>query len=156
MLNAEKMLAYFSQIRRVYAEELKRRLKMGNFSPNEISILILLANNSTVTTSSQLGFLLGVSKGLVSRSVDTLIGKGYLETKKDSDDGRIRHLLLTEAADQAVRSMKKEIEEINETILKGISVEEIDQMEATMQKIIACFKEKERVDICETENVKRS
>lgn len=154
MLNAEKMLAYFSQIRRVYAEELKRRLKMGNFSPNEISILILLANNSTVTTSSQLGFLLGVSKGLVSRSVDTLIAKGYLETKKDRDDGRVRHLFLTEAADQAVRSMKKEIEEINETILKGISVEEINQMEATMQKIIACFKE--RVDICETENVKRS
>lgn len=153
MRSVEEMLAYFSQIRRFYAEELNRRLKMNDFSPNEISILILLTNNSSVSTSSQLGFLLGVSKGLVSRSVDALIGKGYLEVKKDSGDGRIRRLLLTEAAKPIVEVMKKEIGEINESLFDGITGEEINQMEATMQKIIARFTERE--DICEAENVKR-
>mgnify|MGYP000709258464 CR=1 FL=1 len=47
-----------------------------NFSPNEISILIVLKNNSTITTSTELKVVLGVSKTLISRSVDSLEKKG--------------------------------------------------------------------------------
>ena len=38
----EEMLGYFNQIRRVYANELNLKFANENFSPNEISILILL------------------------------------------------------------------------------------------------------------------
>lgn len=41
----EEMLGYFNQIRRVYANELNLKFTNENFSPNEISILILLSNN---------------------------------------------------------------------------------------------------------------
>ncbi|WRK54270.1 hypothetical protein SD457_04520 [Coprobacillaceae bacterium CR2/5/TPMF4] len=73
--NLETMLNYFTQIRRYYANELNKRLKDINLSPNEISILILLSNNHFITTSSQLVVLLGVSKGLISRSIDALVKK---------------------------------------------------------------------------------
>ena len=48
--NLETMLNYFTQIRRYYANELNKRLKDINLSPNEISILILLSNNHFITT----------------------------------------------------------------------------------------------------------
>lgn len=50
----EEMLGYFNQIRRVYANELNLKFTNENFSPNEISILILLSNNPSINTSSQL------------------------------------------------------------------------------------------------------
>ena len=61
MVNVETMLSYFNQIRKFYANELNERLKGENFSPNEISILILLSNNKTINTSSALRLVLGVS-----------------------------------------------------------------------------------------------
>lgn len=73
--NVESMLGYFSQIRRVYANEINLRFQNENFSPNEISILILLSNNESINTSSQLRLILGVSKGLVSRSIDSLLSR---------------------------------------------------------------------------------
>ena len=45
----EEMLGYFNQIRRVYANELNLKFTNENFSPNEISILILLSNNPSST-----------------------------------------------------------------------------------------------------------
>lgn len=57
----EEMLGYFNQIRRVYANELNLKFTNENFSPNEISILILLSNNPSINTSSQLCTILGVS-----------------------------------------------------------------------------------------------
>ena len=69
----EEMLGYFNQIRRVYANELNLKFTNENFSPNEISILILLSNNPSINTSSQLCTILGVSKGLISRSIDALV-----------------------------------------------------------------------------------
>ena len=56
----EEMLGYFNQIRRVYANELNLKFTNENFSPNEISILILLSNNPSINTSSQLCTILGV------------------------------------------------------------------------------------------------
>ena len=133
--NVESMLGYFSQIRRVYANELNLRFKDENFSPNEISILILLSNNTTINTSSQLTMVLGVSKGLVSRSIESLTSRGLVRCEKDPADKRIQRILLTEAARHFIVRLKKEIQEINEELLAGISEEEMVQMEATFQKI---------------------
>ena len=70
--NVETLLNYFSQVRRYYALALNSRFADEDLSPSEISILLMLANNPSVTTATQLCVLLGVSKGLISRSVDNL------------------------------------------------------------------------------------
>ena len=57
----EAMLGYFTQIRQVYAGELNRRFEKEKFSPNEMSVLILLSNNRTIDTASQMRVVLGVS-----------------------------------------------------------------------------------------------
>ena len=100
----------------------------------------MLSNNQSITTSAQLYVLLGVSKGLVSRSVEHLISSGYLLSKRDEDDRRIVHLYLSEEGQQIVCRINKEVTKINEKLLADISEEEIEQMEKTMTKIIDRFK----------------
>lgn len=138
----EAMLGYFNQIRQVYANELNKKVAQEKFSPNEMSVLILLSNNKTINTASQLKVILGVSKGLVSRSVEALAEKGLVDCRQDERDRRIQRIYLTERAQPLVVRMKSEIEKINEAFLAGISQEEIDQMEETMTKILDRFTEK--------------
>lgn len=138
----EAMLGYFNQIRQVYANELNKKVAQEKFSPNEMSVLILLSNNKTINTASQLKVILGVSKGLVSRSVESLVEKGLVDCRQDERDRRIQRIYLTERAQPLVVRMKSEIEKINEAFLDGISQEEIDQMEETMTKILDRFTEK--------------
>lgn len=141
--NVETMLSYFSQIRRVYAQEIHLRFKDENFSPNEISILILLSNNTSINTSSQLTLILGVSKGLISRSIDSLLSRGLIVCLPDTKDKRIQRIQLTKEATPLLLRLQKEIEQINEILLQDISQEEISQMETTMLKIIERFKKRE-------------
>ena len=138
----EAMLGYFNQIRQVYANELNKKVAQEKFSPNEMSVLILLSNNKTINTASQLKVILGDSKGQVSRSVEALAEKGLVDCRQDERDRRIQRIYLTERAQPLVVRMKSEIEKINEAFLDGISQEEIDQMEETMTKILDRFTEK--------------
>ena len=96
--NVENLLSSFAKIRRFYANELQNKLEKENLTPNEISILILLSNNPSVTTSSQLVYFLQVSKGLVSRSIDGLVKKGLIQCVQDDKDRRVQRIVLTPAS----------------------------------------------------------
>ena len=121
----EEMLGYFNQIRRVYANELNLKFTNENFSPNEISILIL-----------------GVSKGLISRSIDVLVEKGYIICAKDDADKRIQRLSFSPQAAPVIQKLNEEVTKMNNEVLQDISKEELQQVEATMTKILTRFKER--------------
>ena len=139
MKNVESALNYLSQIRRVYAERLNIKFGGESFSPNEISVLILLSNNKTINTGGKLTTVLGVSKGLVSRSLASLERKRLIEIRCDGDDRRSRYIVLTEASKAVICQLREGIREINDVILEDISEEEIEQMENTMRRIIERF-----------------
>ncbi len=141
----EEMLSYFNQIRRVYANELNLKFSTENFSPNEISILIVLSNNPSINTSSQLCTILGVSKGLISRSIDTLIEKKLICCEKDVSDKRIQRIFLTEKSSPVIQRLNREVTNINNEVLKDISKEELQQVETTVTKILTRFKERTEV-----------
>lgn len=138
--NVETALSYLSQIRKVYAERLNIKFQEENFSANEISVLILLSNNKSINTSSQLTTILGVSKSLVSRSLAALERKGLIQTREASGDRRSREIYLTASASAVTKQLSEGIKEINEVVLADISEEEMRMMKETMEKIIDRFK----------------
>lgn len=138
--NVETALSYLSQIRKVYAERLNIKFQEENFSPNEISVLILLSNNKSINTSSQLTTILGVSKSLVSRSLAALERKGLIQTREASGDRCSREIYLTASASAVTKQLSEGIKEINEVVLADISEEEMRMMKETMEKIIDRFK----------------
>ena len=113
-----------NQMRDYYAKKIKDSFQEFNFSPNEISILIVLKNNPTITTSTELKVVLGVSKTLISRSVDSLEKKGLICTCVDEKDTRIHHLQLTDECKPILKIIDEEIGKINKTLFYDVSVEE--------------------------------
>lgn len=137
--NIEMSLSLFSKVRRYYANKLQSKFSNDGLSMNEISILILLSNNKTINTSRELTYLSGVSKGLVSRSVDGLLKKGLIICIADKNDKRVQRIELTEKSQELIERIKIETAKINEQILCDISQDEIIQMENTISKIISKF-----------------
>ena len=138
----EQVIKEFAAIRKVYAKAFTESFLQENFSPNEVDILIFLARNPSLNTGKDLSVCLDVSKGLICRSVDSLIKKGLLSAGDDETDRRIQRLVLTEKADPVVQEIFQVNQEIFQDILRDIPEEEIRQMEATLKKIIEKFHER--------------
>lgn len=51
MLTIEEFLRLSNRLREYYGKQIKDRFSEYTFSPNEISILILLQNNTSITTA---------------------------------------------------------------------------------------------------------
>ena len=134
MLTIEEFLRLSNRLREYYGKQIKDRFAEYTFSPNEISILILLQNNNSITTSTQLRVVLGVSKALVSRSVTSLEQKGIVLVKPDPNDKRISHIELTENAIPVLEKISIEIEKINQVLFKDIQCM-IDTMNKMNKKI---------------------
>lgn len=135
MLAIEEFLRLSNRLREYYGKQIKNRFAEYTFSPNEISILILLQNNNSITTSTQLRVVLGVSKALVSRSVTSLEQKGIVLVKPDPNDKRISHIELTENAIPVLEKISIEIEKINQVLFKDIPTKDIQCMIDTMNKM---------------------
>lgn len=135
MFTIEEFLRISNQMRDYYAKKIKDSFQEFNFSPNEISILIILKNNSTITTSTELKVVLGVSKTLISRSVDSLEKKGLIRICIDEKDTRIHHLRLTDACKPVLKTIDEEIGKINKTLFYDVSVEEMRNLKQTMSKL---------------------
>lgn len=135
MLTIEEFLRLSNRLREYYGKEIKDRFSEYTFSPNEISILILLQNNNSITTSTQLRVVLGVSKALVSRSVTSLEQKGLITVKGIPNDKRISHIELTKNAIPVLEKINIEIEKINQVLFKDIPTKDIQCMIDTMNKM---------------------
>ena len=135
MLTIEEFLRLSNRLREYYGKQIKDRFSEYTFSPNEISILILLQNNTSITTSTQLRVVLGVSKALVSRSVTSLEQKGLITVKGIPNDKRISHIELTEDAIPVLEKINNEIEKINQVLFKDIPTKDIQCMIETMNKM---------------------
>lgn len=135
MLTIEEFLRLSNRLREYYGKQIKDRFSEYTFSPNEISILILLQNNTSITTSTQLRVVLGVSKALVSRSVTSLEQKGLITVKGIPNDKRISHIELTENAIPVLEKINIEIEKINQVLFKDIPTKDIQCMIDTMNKM---------------------
>lgn len=135
MLTIEEFLRLSNRLREYYGKEIKDRFSEYTFSPNEISILILLQNNNSITTSTQLRVVLGVSKALVSRSVTSLEQKGLITVKGIPNDKRISHIELTENAIPVLEKINIEIEKINQVLFKDIPTKDIQCMIDIMNKM---------------------
>ncbi len=135
MFTIEDVLRLSNRIRDYYGKQLKNKISNYSFSPNEISILILLSNNPSIQTSTQLTIVLGVSKGLVSRSVDSLLKKGLIEIQSDARDKRVSCIQLTKESDVVLNEIEREVKKINATLFSNISKEEFEQMIDVLEKM---------------------
>ena len=86
----------YLKIEKAYRRFFQSEMEDYGLTPNELLVILFLAKrDKTLNTARDIAQHEGVSKGLVARSVEDLLAKGYLEVERDEVDRRICHLYLT-------------------------------------------------------------
>lgn len=124
------------KLERAYRKYYHAEMEQYHLSPNELLVMLFLAKKDHVTdTARDIADYEGVSKALVARSVDSLLEKGYISLKRDTEDKRRCHLYLTDSSDELIRVITKKQREFFKIMTAGTSDEEI----AVIQRVIARF-----------------
>ncbi|CAM2941599.1 MarR family transcriptional regulator [Hathewaya histolytica] len=111
---------YF-QIIKKYKKYMEKLLADFELAPSEIDVLTFLVNNSDKNiTASDISMCRGISKGLVSRAVHSLVIKKIIELKENPEDGRSVYLRIVDEEDNLIKEVKKINEKFKTQLVKGI------------------------------------
>ncbi len=90
------LMASFKKVRTAYEHTFANIMKEKKLSMVEVSILGYLIDNEK-DTAHDIENTLELKKSNVSISIECLIWKGYVVRKRDEEDRRMVHLVLTES-----------------------------------------------------------
>ncbi len=85
------------------------------------------------TSVSELAECLHVSPPNISRAVDDLVRKGYVERKRQADDRRRLELSLTQKAENLFRNIHAELDQLLGKGFEKISDDEMDKLVVALE-----------------------
>ena len=111
---------------RLYDKMLKKVCTAHDLTLIEADIISFLQNNPGKDTAADIVELRMLSKGAVSKGVESLIQKSLLERIPDNKDRRKIHLRLKSQAGPVTESINQVREQFVDTVLDGFSKEELE------------------------------
>lgn len=128
------VLIHFSYIVKTYWQFVEEYMKNSSFSPNEMNLMLFLANNKADTA---IDFVkeTGFSKSLLTRSVDSLTEQGYIKKELDQEDKRFTHLKLTKKGEDIALNLRTLRSDFINILTDNISQEEFLTFQETLEKM---------------------
>ena len=120
---------------RLYDKMLKRVCAEHDLTVIEADVISFLQNNPGKDTAADIVELRMLSKGAVSKAVESLIQKSLLERIPDTEDRRRLHLKLKQEAAPVTESIDEVREEFSDTVLDGFTKEELEAHTRFFQRL---------------------
>jgi DNA-binding MarR family transcriptional regulator len=123
------------KFKKMYEKAFYPTTKELQLTQGEIDVLLFLFNNKPLDTAKDIAKYRSISKSMVSKSLDSLIKKGYLSGETDSADKRSIHLTIGPAAVPAVEKLAQVQKSILKSIFYDITEDEYEVMKRIFNKI---------------------
>ena len=120
---------------RLYDHMLKDVCKEHGLTLVEAEVVSFLRNNPGKDTAADIVELRLLSKGAVSKGVESLIQKSLLERIPDTEDRRKIHLRLKPQAGPVTETVNEVRDEFLETVLDGFTKEELETQDRFLKKL---------------------
>ena len=104
-------------------------------TPNEIEVLLFL-EHGTYNTARDISRLRGMPRSLVSKAVDQLVRRGYVESSQDKQDRRVSRLQLLPASQSAVQRLGQARGDFLSKLCKGVTQEEFAAFFSMVGKMV--------------------
>ena len=134
-----RIITTLSKIAYHYRRMLSMQSTNYDISPNEGGLMLLLYRYKDITTATQVAKEMGVTKSLVSRSVDNLTKNGYLTIQQDDLDRRVQHLILTEKAKEICDGIYEDSTNIYIQAIKRLGEDDLAVTERVLNIIAENF-----------------
>ena len=128
----ENLAVVMMQVRRSVRAALREAAQSEGLSQNEIEVLLLLAQRKTVGIIERQR---GMPRSLVSKSVDLLLKRGYLQASPDARDRRVARLRLLPPAQATVDRLVLAKEAFFSQLCRGITREEAEAFYSMVGKL---------------------
>lgn len=128
-------LMFNRKLRKSYERAFKTIGTEFELTSNEIDVLLFLNNNYPLDTAKDIVKYRAMSKAMISKSVDSLYKRGFLDYKVDNMDKRCVHLKVTSSARFIVGKLLKVQKRFLFRLTKNISKEEHEMLERVLKKM---------------------
>lgn len=131
----ETMTSAMVLIRKKFRSCIRESIQGCDLSQNELEVLLYLSTHPE-NTAKDLSSCRGVSRSLVSKSVDMLMKRGYIRVEQDQQDRRKIRLFLEPKADGLVQKMQTAKQNFIRQVFEGISSQEMAGLTVILQKMM--------------------
>ena len=127
-------LYYVRLIKRMYERTLAEAAGRCGLSLPEADVLSFLRENPEFDAARDVALYREVSRAYVSKAVESLAGRGYIEIVQDKDDRRLQHLIITEKAKEAAKILHEAQFAFYGKVTRGLEAEELLAMLSAIEK----------------------
>ena len=127
-------LFYLRLTKRLYENRLSAAAADLALTLPEAEILCFLRENPGFDSARDIATYRDVSRSYVSKAVELLAGKGYLEIAIDKADRRLQHLTITEKARPVAETLHQALFSFYDTITSNLTQEEITTLLTLLEK----------------------
>lgn len=125
----------FSLLARRWRQTLEAHLAAAGLSDATWVPLVHLKETGGGITQKSLAALVGIEGASLVRLLDILCRQGLVERRADETDGRAKLVFLTDAGEQRVADIRRELMSVEEQMLQGISDKDIGAMLNNFERI---------------------
>lgn len=123
------------QLKKLIEKKVQPVIDEYDLRPVELDILVLLHREKNIDTAKAIVQRKHLSKAHISKSIDNLSEKGFIQVCEDEDDHRILHIQLNGKSQEVVKRMIEIYEECKEIMQTGISQEELEVVKNVVLKM---------------------
>lgn len=131
----ESLAQVMMRVRRSVRLALRQAGAQEGLSQNEIEVLLLL-HVGRWDTPRDISRARGLPRSLVSKSVDQLLKRGFIETRQDPQDRRVARLRLLPPAQAAVERLNQAKGVFFSRLCQGITPEEAAAFRSLVDKMM--------------------
>ncbi len=136
-LGVESSLGYFlSTARNVLAARMDRAVAPLGLTSSQIGVILLLWFERA-RTPNEMSRVLSYDTGSMTRMLDRLEKKGFLERQRSLADRRVVELILTPLGRDAAQQLPDLISQVLSDQLQGFSADEVAMLVRLLQRFIA-------------------
>ena len=127
-------LYYVRLIKRLYERSLAEAGGRCGLSLPEADVLSFLRENPGFDTARDAATYREVSRAYVSKAVEALAGRGYIEIRQDKTDRRLQHLIITGKAKEASETLHEAQYAFYGRVTAGLTSEEMLAMLSAIEQ----------------------
>lgn len=126
---------HMSKIMKLYEYKLLPVMQKYDLLKIEIDVLLFLNNNPQYDKAKDIVEKRGIAKSHVSKAIDLLYKKGYLDIQVDQKDKRINHLIILEQAKPIIHDGLACQKNFYDVFFKNMTEEEMTVLKIFFKKM---------------------
>ena len=135
MQRSTRFLLVINRTLKLHETLLKEVCHKYGLSVVEAEVASFLHNNPGKDTAADIVELRMLSKGCVSKAVETLITRGYLSRTQDLEDRRRQHLSLTDQAGPITKDIEQIQKKLRSIVFAGFDEADLESFEKYTDKM---------------------